>query len=279
LRRTQRAFTRLSNLATLGSYIGLYTGEAFLGKAIVKDANDRLSFYGRNVGKWSKKALDRMNFEINVIGRDEKLMRERNFLVVSNHMSYLDILVMSTIQPFVFVTSVDMGEVFFLGTMAELGGSIFIERRNRSKIDRDLGVMSQTLRAGHNVMLYPEGTSLNGECVGPFKKSLLMAAVEAGVDVLPICLKYTEIDGEPFGPANADKVCWYGNMDFAPHFLSLTDLNRVKVEVHFLDPIKVTPEVSRHELTEKAHAAISSCYGRYAVAGPDSNHLFKNARA
>jgi 1-acyl-sn-glycerol-3-phosphate acyltransferase len=247
-------------LAQVGAMISLYAGEAALGKLRIKNRDERLRFFSKNVGKWSARALKRMNFEIEVFGRDEKMMREKNFLIISNHLSYLDILVMSSIQPTVFVTSVDMGEVFFLGTMAELGGSIFIERRHRGQIDRDLGVMSNALRAGHNVMLYPEGTSSNGQQLLPFKKSLMMAAVEAECDVLPVCIKYTEIDGEPFGVKNADKVCWYGDMTFGPHFLGLFGLKRVKVELHFLDPIKVTAETTRNELADRCHQSINSVY-------------------
>jgi 1-acyl-sn-glycerol-3-phosphate acyltransferase len=265
LKGAQTALARTTNIAKVGSYITAYAGQAMLGKLSIKDRNERLSFYKRNVGKWSAKALKQMKFEIEIIGRDERLMAEQNFLVVSNHMSYVDILVMSAVQPCVFVTSVDMGEVFFLGTMAEFGGSIFIERRHRGQIDRDLGVMTATLRAGHNVMLYPEGTSTSGERVLPFKKSLLMAAVEAERDILPVCLKYVEIDGTRFGRENADRICWHGDMGFVPHFLGTMNLKKVKVEVHFLDPIPVTKGSTRHELTEKCHAAISACYGEYGL--------------
>lgn len=254
------AVSAAANLAQVGTMIGLYAAQASVAKATIKERNDRLRYFTENVSKWAGRALDAMNFELEVIGYDEKRMAEQNFLMIGNHMSYVDILVTSSVEPIVFVTSVDMGETAFLGQMAELGGSIFVERRNRSQIGRDLGVIADTLRSGFNVMIYPEGTSSDGQKLLPFKKSLFMSAVEAETDILPVCLKYVEIDGEPFGPENAHKVCWYGDMTFAPHFLQMLKLKRVKAELHFLEPIKVTKESTRHELAEKAYNAIHAAY-------------------
>lgn len=249
------------NLATTCSLMGLYAGSAIFGKYSIRDRDRRLEFFTKNVGTYTRRVLKNFNFDIHPVGYDAKLMSERNFLLVGNHLSYLDVLVLSSVQPCVFVTSVDMGEQFFLGDMAELGGSIFVERRHRGQIGNDIGVMAQTLRKGHNVVVYPEGTSSNGERVLPFKKSLLMSAVEAGVDVLPVVIKYTHINGEPFGPSNRDRVCWYGDMNFLPHFLGLMTLKNVRVEMHFLDPIAVSKESTRHELAEKTYGAISTVYG------------------
>lgn len=238
-----------------------YASEASLGKVRYRDPDERLRFFTRNVATYTKRALEVFKFDLSVHGWDSELMNSKNFLMVSNHLSYVDILALSSVQPCVFVTSVDLGESSFLGPMAEMGGSIFVERRHRGQIGRDLSKMSDTLRAGHNVVIYPEGTSSNGERVLPFKKALLMSAVQAGVDILPMTIKYTEIDGDPFNVANRDRICWYGEMEFLPHFLGVMKLQRVKAEIHFLEPIKVTPESSRHELAELAHKRISEKYG------------------
>jgi 1-acyl-sn-glycerol-3-phosphate acyltransferase len=250
-----------SNLARTVGLIGMYVSSALLGKARLRDKNKRLAFFTRNIGTYTRRALKLINFDIKIVGYDAELMRKKRFLLVANHMSYLDIFILSSIHPCVFVTSVDMGETFFLGDIAELGGSIFIERRTRSKIERDIGAITEALNSGHHVVIYPEGTSTNGEQVLPFKKSLLMSAVRAGVDILPVVLKYTEIDGEPFNHKNRDRVCWYGDMSFLPHFLGLMNLRKVRAELHFLEPIKVTEELTRHDLADQAHHAIKAVYG------------------
>ena len=238
-----------------------YAGNAMLGKLKYRDPKERLTYFTQNVANYTRRVLKLFNFKVELIGYDPELMRKKNFLVVSNHMSYIDILVLSSIQPCVFVTSVDLGEQFFLGPMAEMGGSIFVERRHRGHINRDINVMAETLKAGYNVVIYPEGTSSNGERVLPFKKSLLMSAVHAGVDILPLTLKYVEVDGEPFSEKNRDRICWYGDMPFFPHFLGLMNLRSVRAQLHFHEPIPVTKETTRYELANACFNLISRTYG------------------
>ncbi len=253
--------------ATVGSLIGMYVIQASMGKLFIKDEARRRRYYIENITRYAKLALKTMNFEIETVGAEGKFGAGRNYLIVSNHMSYIDILCLSSVHSSMFVTSKDMGENFFLGTLAELGGSVFVERRHRGQIERDLTEISEALRQGFDVVLYPEGTSTNGETVLPFKKSLLMAAVEAGVDVLPMTIKYTHVNGEPFSRANADRVCWYGDMDFAPHLLGLFGVKSMRVKLEFLEPIRVTKDSTRQELAEKAHSAILA---NYTDAGPQS---------
>ena len=271
IRDFQKAARLGRNFSVVASWIALYAAHASLGKVRIRDAHARLDYFTKNVARWSKKTLDSMNVAIEVFGYKRHLMLERNFLIVANHLSYLDILVLSTIHPAVFVTSVELGEAAFLGPMAEMGGSIFVERRQRSRIEQDMANMTDVLRAGHNVVIFPEGTSGDGHSILPFKKGLLTAAVNAGVDVLPVVIKYTEIDGEKFSRANSDKVCWHGDMTFAPHFLEALQLKGVKVEVHFLDPIPVGPESTRHEIAQKSHDAIASVYFGEPMRPPEAH--------
>lgn len=212
------------------------------------------------VSDTNRDAVDRLGFEVKVVGYDAERMKNENFLMIGNHLSYFDILITSRTQPTLFVTSVDMGQAPLLGQITRLAGCIFVERRNRSQIGRDIGTITDALNSGFQVMVYPEGTSGDGKGVLPFKKSLFSSAVEAQKDILPVCIKYTEIDGEPFSEKNADKICWYGDMSFGPHFLNLMKLKSLKAELHFLDPIKVTKESHRQELAEKTYNVISACY-------------------
>lgn len=201
-----------------------------------------------------------MDLDLKLVGFDEFKRRNKNYLIVCNHMSYLDVMLMASVMPCVFVTSVDMGETKFLGTMAEMGGAIFIERRNRERVDADRSTMANALRKGHNVVIYPEGTSTNGSGVLPFKKSLLTAAVEGGVDIQPVVLRYTEINGEPFSEKNRDVVCWYGDMPFVSHLTRVLSLKSWKAELRFLSPIAVHPNSTRDELAEKSHRLIAQTY-------------------
>ncbi len=248
----------------MASLIAGYMSQATAGKALIRDGDDRLRFFIENVSRWCAKALRTMDFEIECIGLENFDLKNKNYLFVSNHMSYLDVLIFSSKIPSVFVTSVDMGEVFFLGTLAEMGGSIFVERRTRQRVERDLSTMTETLRRGFNIVIFPEGTSTDGQKLLPFKKSLLMSAVDSGRDILPVAMKYMSIDGVPFSKANADTVCWYGDMTFADHLMGLWKHKSIKVQLQFLPPIETKNvadgERIRTELAEKAWLAIQDAY-------------------
>jgi lyso-ornithine lipid O-acyltransferase len=216
-------------------------------------------YLAQHVHEESAKLIKSLGFELKVFGYTEE-MKSKNFLTVGNHMSYMDVFLLAAVHPTLFVTSVDMGETPGLGHVTRQAGCIFVERRNRSSIEKDVRQMTDALSHGINVTIYPEGTSSDGLRVLPFKKALLTAAIEAGVDVLPVVLKYTEIDGEAFSEKNNDKIAWYGDMGFGPHFLKLMNTKSLKAELHFLEPVRVTKESTRHELAAKAESAIRSVY-------------------
>ncbi|MES2964336.1 MAG: lysophospholipid acyltransferase family protein [Bdellovibrionota bacterium] len=259
---------QLKNSLEITARMAKFFAEASLKSVKIQDPVELRRYLIQHVSDGCKPAIESLNFDVKLVGFDAARMKSNNYLMVGNHMSYMDVLVLASAQPALFVTSEDMGELPVLGHITKMAGCIFVERRNRSKVDRDLHQMTEALKQGFDVMIYPEGTSTNGQQVLPFKKSLLMAAVEAGKDIQPICLKYTEIDGEPFGPHNADKICWYGDMTFAPHFLQVMNLKSVKAELHFLDPIKVTKDSTRSELAEQAYRSINDEYmkGRDPIA-------------
>jgi 1-acyl-sn-glycerol-3-phosphate acyltransferase len=135
-----------------------------------------------------------------------------------------------------------------------------VERRNKQNIKGEIGEITKALQDGFSVVVFAEATSTNGSSVLPFKRSLLAAAVESKTPVLPICVQYEEIDGEKVTAKNRDKLCWYGTMDFAPHFLELAGLNQIKVRVKILEEIPIEAETTRDTLVDKAYAAVSSNY-------------------
>ncbi len=257
----------------MAALIAAYMSQATAGKTLIRDSHDRLRFFVENVSRYCQRALKTMDFDIECVGLEKIDLANKNYLFVSNHMSYLDVLIFSSKIPSVFVTSVDMGEVFFLGTLAEMGGSIFVERRSRQNVERDLGQMTDTLKHGFNIVIYPEGTSTDGQKLLPFKKSLLMSAVDGGKEIVPVAVKYMSIDGAPFSKANADRVCWYGDMTFADHLFGLWKHKSIKVQLQFMDPIPtnltVPGERIRTELAEKSWVAIQEAYfsGRPAPFG------------
>lgn len=230
----------------------------FVIRWVVVEPRRRRELLLKNVHKYSKLAIRIMR--ISVLTRGETGGGPQNSLLVCNHMSYLDMIVLASVRPSVFVTSVDMGQVFFLGTLAEIGGALFVERRHRGRLAHDIAQIRGVLEEGFDVTLFPEGTSGNGETVMPFKRSLLTAALESGTPVKPITLKYFEVDGEPFGLKNRDCVCWYGATAFFPHFFKLLGAKSIKAKVVYGFPVAPRDGETKHTLTDELHRTISREY-------------------
>ena len=258
--RIQKISTILRRLGTgliMVPAIFIFLLHGFIIKLTTRDRKTRTAKLVANVVRYSRFALRRLRIQVRTIG---EVPRDENFLLVCNHMSYVDLMIIAATYPSVFVTSIDMGEIFFLGTMAEIGGSVFIERRHRNRIGYDIEQMAQVLRDGFNVILFPEGTSTNGTTVQPFRKSLLLAAGAAGKRILPLTLKYDRVDGSTFGPQNRDQVCWYGDMSFLPHFLQLLANQSVAASLTFHLPIRPREGDTKDSLAKWTHKLIASGY-------------------
>lgn len=255
-----RAFvTRLGTGLILVPAILIFLLHGFLLKLVIRDSQRRRERLVQNVARYSSFALKCLRVEVQTSGSQ---IQNENALLVCNHMSYLDLLVIASVRPAVFVTSIDMGEVFFLGTMAEIGGSLFIERRHRERVGYDVEQMAKVLRSGQDVILFPEGTSSDGASVLPFRKSLLMAAPLARKKLLPMTLKYVEIDGQPFGPENHQSVCWYGKMSFLPHFSQLLGHRKIRASLQFHLAISPREGDDKDVLAKWCYRLIAGSYSK-----------------
>ncbi|MCB0413292.1 MAG: 1-acyl-sn-glycerol-3-phosphate acyltransferase [Bdellovibrionales bacterium] len=201
---------------------------------------------------WAKVILFVTRIKTNVIGvRD----RQQSYLIISNHLSYLDVMILSALCPTRFVTSVEMGTAPGLGVLTNVGGCLFVERRNRNNLPKEIEQIAENLKKGINVVVFPEATSTNGEAVKQFKRPLFRASSLGGVPIQPVCLNYKSINGEALKQSNRDMVFWYGDMDFLPHLWNLLSLRRIEVEVSFLPVLPSTEDV--HQLSTKSYELIT----------------------
>jgi 1-acyl-sn-glycerol-3-phosphate acyltransferase len=202
--------------------------------------------------------------EINGKSGENRVSLDRNYLILSNHLSYFDILILSSLFPAVFVSSVEMQKTFFLGDLAMLGGTVFVERRSSSGIKQEISRLAGVLKEGFSIVLFPEGTTSNGDRILPFKKSLMACAVEADIPVLPVCLKYQNLNGEAVNPENRDFIYWYGEMSFFPHFIRfLKQVNHLTVSLNLLEEIPVEkeePSLARKKMASAAFHQIQQAY-------------------
>lgn len=214
----------------------------------------------RNTTVFSRLALALFGIQVRIKHRERLRAGRAAKLVVSNHVSYIDILVLSAIKPCVFITSVELRNTPLLGMLAGMGGSLFVERRKPTGLKREIEAIARVLGQGFSVVLFPEGTTSDGKRVQQFKNPFFDAAVSARKDILPLCLRYTRINGGPVNDANRNALYYHGGASFRDHFPAFLSLRSVDVEVTPLGSIKPDPTATRKELASSAYAAISSAY-------------------
>ena len=189
------------------------------------------------------------------------LRRHRtHYLIISNHLTYVDILVVASLMPSVFITSVELRQTFPLGMFAWLGGCLFVERRSPAGLKREIEAIAEVLAQGTSVVLFPEGTTSNGDTVRPFKNSLITAALTTGTSLLPVCIRYRAADGQQVDTSNRDSLYYYGGTTFFQHLPRFLALRSIDVECVVLRPIATHQNQSRKELATRAYQMISAAY-------------------
>jgi 1-acyl-sn-glycerol-3-phosphate acyltransferase len=226
----------------------------------VRSGQGRRFYLLRNASFFSRLALKLLGVRIHS-KHHERLHRGMSaMLLVSNHLSYVDILAISSLMPTVFITSVELKNTFFLGTLSKFGGSIFIERRKASGLKKEIETIVHALGHGFTVALFPEGTTSNGEYVQPFKNPLFESAIKSKCDILPLCLRYMKVNNRHITINSRDSIFYHGGVTLFRHFPRLLVLQSVDLEVRPLETIRVLAQDSRKELAARAHDAINAAY-------------------
>jgi lyso-ornithine lipid O-acyltransferase len=148
-------------------------------------------------------------------------------LVVSNHLSHLDILFFAALMPCIFVSKSEVLSWPLFGVLARCAGTIFVERGRGAVIESVSRQMAEALEAGIPVILFPEGTSTDGSAVLSFFPSLFEAAVRAGTPVFPSAIAYELADGREVD------LCYYGDISFGPHLLKALAHTGVHARIAF----------------------------------------------
>ena len=169
-----------------------------------------------------------LNIKVTIAG-DEGQLERGGYVIIANHVSYVDGIVLGSIFPIVFVSKREVKKWPIVGQWNVLCGTIFINRQRKNEVGALVREMTRKLRQEANILLFPEGTSTNGEKMLPFQTAPLAAPLRSRSIIVPVTLAYTTIDEQPVTAVNRDFVYWYGDMDFVTHFWDL--LGRRGVEV------------------------------------------------
>jgi 1-acyl-sn-glycerol-3-phosphate acyltransferase len=182
---------------------------------------------------------------------------EKPMFYVANHCSYLDIIILGSLLPCAFIAKEEIRHWPIFGFIAKIGRTIFIDRKRAHSTEHRNKILDSLSHPDpESMLMFPEGTSNNGNCVLPFKSSLFSTAsirLPSGeaMKIQPISIAYTKLDGLPIGRHWRAFYAWYGDMTLGKHLWTLTGLGKVTAEVVFhpvinFDMFKNRKEVSEH---------------------------------
>lgn len=154
-------------------------------------------------------------------------------LLVCNHLSYLDIIVLSSIQPCLFVAKRDVAAWPLFGWLARAAGTVFVDRERRLSSSKAVDVIADAIAGSSVVVIFPEGTSSGGSTVLPFKSALLESAVRLRCPIAVASIDYALDDGSV-----ADEVCYWRDMTLVPHLVNLLFKREVRANYSF-SPAKI----------------------------------------
>ncbi len=190
--------------------------------------------------------------------------RESPVLILSNHASWLDIIVLGAVAPVVFVAKSEVANWPVFGWLAKLQRTIFVERERRHKTGDAARAMGDRLLGGDVVVLFPEGTSSDGIRILPFRSALIGAVHHTigdqthhdRVTVQPVSIAYVRYGGVPVGRALRDKVAWYGETELVPHLMNVLSAGAVDVTVSWGDAVGYGMNADRKQIARDAEAAV-----------------------
>ena len=202
-------------------------------------------------------------------------------LLAANHSGWLDIPILSTIMPVSFIAKHEVAGWAFFGLLANLQETIFVRRGERAKTAHVRDKIRRRLLDGDALVMFPEGTSSDGNHVLSFKSALFGAAeLPLSEDVAhhirhapvqPVSIAYTRLHGIPMGRENRPFFAWYGDMELVPHLLEAFERGPIDVVVELHKPLTIDEEGGRKPLAAAAEAMVRGGVVR-ALSGTPAAH-------
>jgi 1-acyl-sn-glycerol-3-phosphate acyltransferase len=202
-------------------------------------------------------------------------------LILSNHVSWLDILIIGAVTQTVFVAKKEVARWPVFGWLAKLQRTVFIDRERRHRTGAATQEIAERLLGGDAVVLFAEGTSSDGNRIHPFRSALVGAVHHAighstdhkRVTVQPLSLAYVRTSGLPIGRALRDRVAWYGDADLIPHLLGVLASGAVDVTVSWGEPVAYGMDANRKVIAQRAEDAVRrmTSAGRRIIPQAETN--------
>jgi 1-acyl-sn-glycerol-3-phosphate acyltransferase len=234
--------TSLLALRVLALPLLLLTGDLF----------PRVHF--RLMQTWARGVARLLGMRFEVEGRPPK----PPYLLVSNHLSYVDVVALQAVCGCVFLAKAEVARWPVIGFLARTGGTLFVDRTRRTDLPRAVEAVASVVERGRGVVFFPEGTSTDGSSVLPFNPSLFEVAIRTGLPVYCASLGYAVPRGSP--PAHLS-VCWWGDMEFFSHLYNLLQIPSFRARIAFApQPVAREERADRKVLAERARRSVEACF-------------------
>ncbi len=202
---------------------------------------------------WHQAACFLLGIRIHVHG---ELDRRRPLMLASNHVSWKDILVLGAVADVVYIAKAEVAKWPVFGTLAKLQKSIFVVREQKRKAGEQVNEIAERMKAGEIVVLFPEGTTSDGNRLLEVKSSLFGAAAaavpqtpEGVVHVQPVALAYTRVHGMAMGRYHRPIAAWPGDIELVPHLMGILKEGALDVDVAFGEAVAFRTGDNRKQLS------------------------------
>tara|TARA_R110002020_G_scaffold25529_6_gene83008 strand:- start:4236 stop:5033 length:798 start_codon:yes stop_codon:yes gene_type:complete len=209
---------------------------------------------------WHRAACGLLGIRIHVRGQLEK---RRPVMLAANHASWKDILVLGAIADVTFIAKSEVASWPVFGPLAKLQKTIFVAREDKRKAGAQVTQIAERLTAGEIVVLFPEGTTSDGNRLLDIKSSLFGAAAAAVphvpgniVHVQPVAIAYTRVYGMAMGRYHRPIAAWPGDIELVPHLMGVLKAEAIDVEVSFGETIEFRAGDNRKLLSANVAAQI-----------------------
>ena len=215
-------------------------------------------------GIWHRIACRMIGLKVHTNGTADK---RRPLMIAANHSSWLDILVLSAVADVVFVAKAEVKTWPVFSTLARLQATIFVVREERRKTGEQVNEIAERMTAGEIVVLFPEGTTSDGNHMLPIKSSLFGAAASAipgsadgTVYIQPVSIAYTRVHGMPMGRYHRPIASWPGDTELMPHLTTILKTGSLDAEVTFCESVPFTARSNRKAIAATVQNEIETAF-------------------
>ncbi len=242
-----------------------------------------MRFFPRRAGilpmAWQRVAAFMLGLTVRIEGTPTTA---RPLLIVSNHVSWLDIVTLGSLMPVSFIAKREVSEWPVVRRLARLQRSVFIDRARRTATAEAGEAIATRLAGGDALVLFAEGTTGDGVSVLPFRSALVGAAAKASssaaanddgsaraetITIQPVAIVYTALQGLPIGRLRMTDVAWHGDMDLAPHLSNLVATGAIDAVVAFGTPMELRAGADRKQATAAAEREVRAMVRRIRAEG------------